>query len=161
MNSTAKLHLGSALYCALLVGLNWFRSVEYARPIGVTSETFAPIALALLISAAVAVYLLYRCVRSSLSLLESGRKVRAGRWIESWSVTIYALPLLWHRTSISSWTEADGALATASGGFGHTLSGWVFLLATLGLLLFQILARLVGDDEGPNQRPLPARLARG
>jgi hypothetical protein len=151
MNPITKLHLRSAVYCALLIGLNWFRSVDYSRPFGVTSESFAPIGLALLLSAAVALYLAYRCVRAALSRLERGKKVREGRWIESWSVMVYALPLLWHRTSSSSWTESDGSLATATGGFGHALSGWVFLLAILGLLLFQILARLADDDEEPSQ----------
>lgn len=160
MKPSTKLHLGSAVYCALLIGLNWFRSVEYSRQFGVTSESFAPIGLALLLSAAVALYLAYRCVRATLSRLESGKKVREGRWIESWSVIVYALPLLWHRISSSSWTEADGTLATATGGFGHALSGWVFLFAILGLLLFQILARLTDDDEEPNQPPQPMPLAR-
>jgi hypothetical protein len=160
MNSSTKLHLGSAGYCALLAGLNWFRSVEYSRQFGLKSESFAPVGLAFLLSAVVAVYLAYRCVRSALSRLESGKKVREGRWIESWGVIAYALPLLWHRTSRSSWTEADGALATASGGFGHALSGWVFLFAILGLLLFQILARLTSDDEEPNHAAQTRSLAR-
>jgi hypothetical protein len=160
MNPFAKLHLRSAVYCALIVGLNWFRSVEYSRQFGVTSESFAPIGLALLLSAAVALYLAYRCVRRALSRLESGKKVREGRWIESWSVMVYALPLLWHRISSSSWVESDGTLATSTGGFGHALSGWVFLFVILGLLLFQILARLTGDDEEPSATPT-ALLGRG
>ena len=160
MNPSTKLHLRSAVYCALLICLNWFRSVEYSRQVGVTSESFAPIGLALLLSAAVVLYLAYRCVRSALSRLESGKKVREGRWIESWGVIVYALPLLWHRISSSSWTEADGALATATGGFGHALSGWVFLFAILGLLLFQILARLTDDNEEPNQPSQPMPLTR-
>jgi len=147
MNSSTKLHLGSAGYCALLVGLNWFRSVEYSRQFGLKSESFAPIALAYLLSVAVALYLVYRCVRSALSRLESGRKVREGRWIKSWTVILYALPLLWHQTSSSSWREPDRALATATGGYGHALSSWVFLFAVLGLLLFQIFTRLTPDDE--------------
>ncbi len=147
MNPCTKLHLGSAVYCALLVGLNWFRSVEYSRQFGVTSESLAPIALATLLSLAVALYLIYRCVRSALTRLEEGRKVRGGRWIKSWSVILYALPLLWHQISSSSWREPDGALATATGGYGHALSSWVFLFAVLGLLLFQILTRLTPNDE--------------
>lgn len=42
MTPLTKLHLGSAGYCALLGSLNWFRSVEYARPVGVTSERLVP-----------------------------------------------------------------------------------------------------------------------
>lgn len=161
MNPIVKLHLGSAAYCALLVGLNWTRSTEYSRQFGVTSESYSPVALAWLISTAVVVYLAYRCVRSALSRLASGRKVREGRWIESWSVIVYALPLLVHKTSSSSWIEADGALATMSGGYGHALSGRVFLFAVLGLLLFQIVSRLGSDDEKPDQPLRPARFARG
>ena len=156
MNKSTKFDLGSAGYCALLVGLNWFRSVEYSRKIGVSSESNSPVALAFLVSAAVALYLVYRCVRSALSRLESGKKMREGNWIETWSVIVYALPLLWHQTSSSSWIEADGALATATGGYGHDLSSRIFLFAIMGLLLFQILARLTGDDEEPNHSPEPA-----
>jgi hypothetical protein len=164
MNSSIKLHLGSAGYCALLVSLNWFKSVEYSRQFGLKSESDAPIALAYLLSVAVALYLVYRCVRSALSRLEGGRKVREGRWIESWAVILYALPLLWHRTSTSSWREPDGALATATGGYGHALSPWVFLFAVLGLLLFQIATRLTLDDQDAkpdgtdNSRASPIRV---
>lgn len=161
MTPPARLHLGSAAYCSLLIGLNWFRSVEYSRRSGLVSESVAPVGLALLLSFAVALYLAYRCVKAALCRLESGKKVRRGEWVESWSVIGYALPLLWHRISSSTWTEADGALATATGGFGHALSCWVFLFAILGLLLFQVLTRLTGDDEAPNQPPQSARFARG
>ena len=147
MSPIAKLHLGSAGYCALLIGLNWFRSVEYSREFGLKSETLAPIALAALLSLIVALYLVYRCVRTALARLEDRKKIRAGRWIESWAVILYAVPLLWHRTSSSSWREPDGALATASGGYGYALSFWVFLFAVLGLLLFQIFLRLTPDAE--------------
>ncbi len=147
MNPSTKLHLGSAGYCALLISLNWFRSVEYSRQFGVTSENLAPIALAALLSLAVVLYLIYRCVRAALSRLENGRKVRAGRWIESWGVIFYALPLLWHQTSSSSWREPDGAWAAATGGYGHALSSWVFLFAGSGLLLLQIFTRLTPKDE--------------
>lgn len=152
MSPFIKLHLGSASYCLLLISLNWVRSVEYSREFGVTSETVAPVGLALLLSAAVVLYFVYRCIRSALSRLETGKKVREGRWIESWSVLVYALPLLVFRSSISHWVEADGTLAKATGGFGHALSTWVFLFAILGLLLFQILGRLTDDDEA-NKRP--------
>lgn len=161
MKPSAKLHLGSAAYCALLIALNWFRSVEYSRQFGVKSEGVAPIGLAFLLSTTVVLYLVYRCVRSVLARLESGRKLSEGSWIGNWGVMVYALPLLWHRTSSASWTEADGSLATATSGYGHALSSWIFLLAILGLLLLQILARLTGDDEGPNQPTQPTRFARG
>ena len=92
MNPSTKIHLGSAGYCALLVGLNWFRSVEYSRQFGVTSESLAPIALAVLLSLTVALYLVYRCVRTALTRLEDRRKIRAGRWIESWAVSSKARP---------------------------------------------------------------------
>lgn len=157
MNPTTKLHLGSAGYCALLAGLNWFRSVEYSRQAGVASESFAPVLLALLLSTAVALYLAYRCVRSALSRLENGEKVREGKWIESWGVIAYALPLLVHRTSSSSWIEADGALAKMNSGFGHPLSSWIFLFAIVGLLLFQILIRLRPDENQPPLHWLPRR----
>jgi hypothetical protein len=147
MNSSTKLHLGSAGYSTLLVGMNWSRPVEYSRQFGLKSESVAPIALAYLLSAGVVLYLVYRCVRSALSRLESGRKVRQGRWIRSWVVILYALPLLWHQNSSSSWREPDGAFAIATGGYGHALSSWVFLFAVLGLLLFQIFTRLTSDDE--------------
>ena len=54
MTPSSKLHLGSAGYYAVLTGLNWYRSVEYARKPGVTgmtSETLSPVALALVIFA--------------------------------------------------------------------------------------------------------------
>jgi hypothetical protein len=149
MNPTTKLHLGSAGYCMLLISLNWFRSVEYSRELGVTSESLVPVALAALLSLAIALYLVYCCVRVVLSRLESGRKVSAGRWIMSWTVALYALPLLWRQTSSSSWQEPDGAWASATGGYGHDLSSWVFLFAVLGLLLFQIYTRLLSDDQDP------------
>ena len=94
MNPYLKLHLGSAGYGVLLAGLNWSRSIEYSRQFGKTGEGVYPVAFALLLSAGLALYMGYRCVRSALSRLESGRKVRKGRWIESWGVIIYALPLL-------------------------------------------------------------------
>lgn len=149
MHPLIKLHLGSAGYCVLLVSLNWFRSVEYSRQNGLTRENIAPVGLALLLSAGVAVYLFYRCVRAALYRLETGKRLKGGSWVPSRSVVVYALPLLWHRTSSSIWTEADGAVATATGGYGHATSIWVFLFAVLGLLLFQILVRLTNDDDEP------------
>lgn len=148
MKYTAKLHLGSAGYCAVLIGLNWFRSVEYSRQSGLQSESFEPVALALVLSLVGVLYLAYRCLRDARARLESGRKVKTGRWIESWAVILYALPLLGHRVSTSSWREPDGALATATGGYGHACSPWVFLFAVLGLLLFQMFTRLTSDDDG-------------
>jgi hypothetical protein len=155
MNPILKLHFGSAGYCALLISLNWFRSIEYSRQVGLKSESFAPIGLVWLLSAGIALYLAYRCGRSALARLKTGRKVREGNWIESWSVIVYALPLLVHRTTSSSWNEADGALARMTSGYGDAISGRIFLYAVLGLLLFQILMRLEPNDQMPN-RPLTA-----
>lgn len=146
MNPFVKLHLGSAGFCGLLISLNWFRAVEYSRSFGVKSESFAPAAFALLLSAGAALYLGWLCVRSALAALEAGRKVREGRWIESRGVILYALPLLWHRSSSSTWIEPDGALATATSGYGHASSTWIFVFAIASLLLFQILMRLTSDD---------------
>jgi hypothetical protein len=151
MSPLIKLHLGSAGYCALLAGLNWFRSVGYSRQFGVTRETLAPIGLGLLLSALVILYLGVHCVRTALSLLKRGRKVTDGPWIESGSVLVYALPLLWHRTATTSWIEPDGVLAVATGGYGHALSPWVCLFAVLGMLLFQILTRLSDGGARPEQ----------
>lgn len=41
--------------------------------------------------------------------------------------------------------EPDGALATATGGFGHDLPVWVFLFAIAGILLFQLSKRLTSS----------------
>ncbi len=147
MSPSTKLHLSSAGYCALLISLNWFWSVEYSRQFGVISENVTPVALAALLSLGVVLYLVYRCVRVALTRLEEGSKVREGRWITSWRVVLYALPLLVHRTSSSTWREPDGATAVSTGGYGHAVSSWVFLFAVLGLLLFQIFTRMTPDDE--------------
>lgn len=149
MTPSTKLHLGSAGYCALLISLNWFRSVEYSRQLGLKSESLTPVGLAALLSLVVALYLGYRCVRAALARLEDGRKVREGRWIRSWAVLLYALPLLWHQISTSSWKEPDGAVATVTSGYGQAASSSIFILAILGLLLFQIYVRLTPDDDDP------------
>jgi hypothetical protein len=160
MSPSAKLHFGSAGYCAFLVGLNWFRSVEYSRQVGVMREVLAPIVVAALIALAVAVYLVYRCVRTAAARLESGQKVGEGGWIESWSIILYAVPLLFHRTSTSKWIEPDGSLVTATGGYGHALSPWVFGFAIAGLLSFQILMRLDSGDEEAEPEPQPTLVSR-
>ena len=153
MNPLIKLHLGSAGYCALLASLNWFRSVQYSRQVGLKSESFSPVALALLLSGAFALYLAALCLRAARARLESGRMVKTGNWIESWVVVVYTLPLLWHQNSVSTWKEADGAMATEIGGYGHASSGWVFVFAVAGLLLFQILSRLAPTDDGADPSP--------
>lgn len=147
MKSFLQLHVGSAAYCAVLLVLNWSWSVQYSRQVGITSESVSPVVFAYLLSIGVALYYAVRCLRAAASRLEKGNKVSEGRWIRSWSVVVYALPLLFHRNSTSSWIAADGALATTTSGFGHPISSSVFLFAILGLLLFQIFSRLNTDAE--------------
>ena len=142
MSRIAKLHLWSALYCCVLISLNWFWRTDYTRTNGLTSETIGLVGGAFFISLLVAVILALRALKLARWRLEQGEKVRDGRWIESWSVLLYALPLLWRQVSTSSWRAPDGALATSSGGFGHPLSSTVFLLAIAGLVLAQIKDRL-------------------
>lgn len=161
MNPSIKLQIGSAGYCALLACLNWSRSVERSHQNGVFHRSSVdPIALAVLLAVGIVFYLLYRCVRAALRRLEIGRSVREGRWIKSWGVVVYALPLLFHLNSTARWKEADGAFVTVTGGYGHNLSIWVFVFAILGMFLFQMLTRLSTDDEGRNKM-LPPRFARG
>jgi hypothetical protein len=149
MKSFVQLHVGSAAYCAVLLVLNWSWSVKYSRQVGLTSESVSPVAFALLLSIGVSLYYAFRCLIAAASRLEKGTKVGEGRWIRSWSVLVYALPLLFHKNSTSNWIDGDGALATTSSGFGHQLSTWVFLFAILGLLLFQIFSRLnLNPEEG-------------
>lgn len=147
MNPLLKLHLGSAAYCAILVSLNWFRIIEYTRKSGLTKESLTPVGLAALLSGAAALYLILLCLRAARTRLEEGRKIAPGRWIQSRAVLLYALPLLWHQESTSSWMEPDGSMATLSRGYGHGLSTQVFFFAIAGMLLFQILARLTSDDK--------------
>ncbi len=147
MSPILKLHLGSAGYCGMLASLNWWKSVQYSRQFGITNESNSPIALAFLISAAVALLLGFLCVWTAIKRLESGRKVRGGRWITHWGVLVYTLPLLGHRASSSSWIEADGVVATGTSGYGYAGSNAIFAFAVAALLLFQILARLIPDDE--------------
>lgn len=142
MSRFAKIHLWSAIYCGVLISLNWFWKTDYARAVGVTSEATELVGGAFLISVAVVVSLGWRVWNLVRAHLEQGDKVCAGRWIESWSVIIYALPLLWHQVSTSSWRAPDGALATSTGGFGNALSPTIFLLAIAGLVLAQIKNRL-------------------
>jgi len=157
MKPTAKRHLRSALYCALLAGLNWFNSIEYARKIGVTHEGFYPVEWAFLVSGGVAVYFVFRCIKAARICLEHGEAVKKGKWIQDWAVLIYAIPLLFGRQSTSNWYEPDGALATTTRGYGHALSGSILVFAVVGMLAFQIHQRLSGgrgepkcDPETPN-----------
>lgn len=147
MKSFLQLHVGSAAYCAVLLVLNWSWSVKYSRQVGITSESVSPVVFTYLLSIGVALYYAFRCLRAAAPRLEKGKKVREGRWIRSWSVLAYALPLLFHRSSTSSWIDGDGALATTTTGFGHQISTSVFFFAILGLLLFQIFSRLNMDSE--------------
>jgi hypothetical protein len=149
MKSRTKLHLMSAVYCALLTGMNWFRSTQFSRKEGLISESFSPQSGALLVSGVLTVYLAYRCLKAAHSRLENGEKVGEGRWIQSWSVLLYAIPFLWQQQSTSVWQTPDGATATTTRGYGGPLSGWILLFMIAGLLLFQILSRLSGSRGGP------------
>jgi hypothetical protein len=77
--------------------------------------------------------------------------VRNGKWIQDWAVVVYAVPLLFSRQIGSNWYEPDGALATATRGYGNTLSGLIFVLAVAGMLAFQIHSRLSDGREEPKQ----------
>jgi hypothetical protein len=147
MTPRVKLHVVSATIASVFIALNWFRSVTYDRTNGITAESFSPVALAALISGALALYLTMLCVRSARVRIESGRGVGEGRWIQSWLVIVYALPLLWHQNSTSVRKEVDGAMATVTGGYGHDLSTWVFIFTVIGLYLFQIYVRLSTDEN--------------
>ena len=142
MKPPTKLHIWSAGYCLVLAGLNWSHTVAYSRPAGTQRESIDGISGALLLSGAIALYLMWHCIRSARIRLEAGKKVEGGRWVRSWGVLIYALPLIFRSVSTSTWTAPDGALATATGGYGSDRSFAVFLFAIAGLLLFQILSRL-------------------
>ena len=126
----------------MLAGLNWSHTVAYSRTVGTQRESIDGISGALLLSGAITLCLMWRCIRSARIRLEAGKKVESGRWVRSWSVMIYTLPLIFRSISTSTWTAQDGALATATGGYGSDRSIAVFLFAIVGLLLFQILSRL-------------------
>ena len=147
MNPIVKLHLGSAAYCAVLLSLNWSRSIEYSRTSGLTSEGFSGGPISVILSGAFVVVLAWHCFRSARRALEVGSRVADGRWILTWSVACYALPLVPRSTGTSNWTEPDGAFATATGGYGHEMSLLVFILAVAGMYLFQILMRLTAVDK--------------
>ena len=142
MKSPLQLHLGSAAYCAVLATLNWTWSASYSRKSGITAESVSPAALAFLLSVAVVVYYSVKCVRAARRRLELGQKVPAGRWIRSWGVACYALPLTFYNISTSTYMEGDHSLATITSGYGHPGSGATFWSAIIGMLLFQIFDRL-------------------
>ncbi len=147
MKPRLRLHLICASSCALLVSLNWFRSVQYARNSGVTSESLAPIALALLLSAVAATGLAAQCFRLARIRLERGDRISRGAWIQNGWVVGYALPLLWHQQSTSTSLTSDGVAATTIAGYGHTLSIYVFACAIVAMFLYQIRFRLLSVDE--------------
>lgn len=147
MNPRTKLHLWSAAYCALLASLNWFRTVEYSRRVGMTYQSYVPVGVAWLLSFLTVLYLAWLCIRQAQLKLELGVKVAPGKWIQSPLVILYALPLLWHQQATTSWREMDGTLATMTNGYGQPLSSWVFCYAVVGLLLFQVLVRLSTEGE--------------
>jgi hypothetical protein len=163
MKPLLKLHLGSFLYCAILVSLNWWSTTEYVRRTvgGVTHESVHMVTLGLLLSAGVALYLACHCLGSFANLLLEGRRLSPGKWLPSKSVVLYALPLLWTKNITSSWIDADGAAVTQTGGYGHPSSSTVFVLAIAGMLLFQILMRLKsGGDDSRDAFGADARLRR-
>lgn len=147
MNSLQKLHLKSAAFCAVLVALNWFHTVDYSRTAGLQHESIQGVGGALLITIIAIVVLSRRIFRAVRARLEDGRAVAPGPWIRSWGVLFYPLPLLLRFHGGSSWIESDGARAASFGGYGHDLSPFVFLLASATLLFFQIAGRL--DDASP------------
>jgi hypothetical protein len=149
-----KLHLVSVCYCAVLVALNWSRSTSYSRPFGaagVTHEAVYPVALAAGLSVVTVIVLCFYCLWKARSRLERGSRVAEGRWIQSYSVILYAFPLFFHRLSSSTSIATDGSTIVHSGGYGHPLSSWVFCFAVAGLLLLQIAARLSSGENGPRQ----------
>ncbi len=160
MKRMTRIHLFSVLHCAVLIALNWFWSARYSRQEGVTSESVSPVALAFILSACVVAYFTFRCIRLAAFRLERGERVPPGSWIQSWSVILYAVPLLFHKVSTSSWIEGDGAYSSATTGYGHELSPFVFLFAVIGLLLGQVSSRLK-TDRGKSQthRPSPRSTA--
>ncbi len=143
MSPNTRLHLQSAGYGVLLTCLNWSYRVEHKQALSHGYYSFDAVNLALLISLGVVFYYGRRCFRDARYRLETGRRVEGGKWIQSWRVMAYALPLLYKRDAVSIWREIDGTMKTASGGYGHTLSVWVFLFAVIGILLFQFHQRLM------------------
>ena len=156
MKPSRKIHLWSASYCLLLAVLNWSRTVEYSRAGGTKgSSILTPIEVAFVLSAVVLLVLGVRIVRSARRHLETGRRVTAGRWIQDRSVVLYTLPLLFYRQTTSSWIEPDGAVANSISRYGGALTLAVLLFAILGMLLFQVLLRLVPAEKAINKLPLP------
>lgn len=167
MTSSNRVHLHSACYCAVLISLNWSFSVEYGRELGRLRESTFGIGGAVVLSAGVTLYLLYRCVRLAKAHLESGTGVGPGRWFPDLEVLVYSLPLLYRHSMDATWTAPDGALATRTGGFGHELSTTVFSLSICSLLLYQVFLRLreatkfATPDAGGNKstaRSFPAEV---
>jgi hypothetical protein len=91
--------------------------------------------------------LMFLCIRSAKLRLENGPIINEGRWIQSWWVLLYFVPLLFRRTTTSSWVELDGCFASSTGGYGHNSSFQVFLMAVLSVLLIQIYSRLLPEKK--------------
>jgi hypothetical protein len=163
MHPKIKLHLVSALYCAVLISQNWFRSITTQLTNGGhLKEEVYPVEVAAGLSGAIAMSLAFFCLLKAKRRLEDGRRVRDGKWIQSYLCLLYPLPLLWHQSSSSTSIAGDGATTILSHGYGHALSVWVFCFSVVGLLLLQIAFRLSDLQNRPNQALQPTGLlARG
>ena len=146
MNSKTRIHLFSGVFCAVLVGLNWFRVVHFSRKIGRLSDGTGPFLFAYLLAGAVALFLAFSCIRLCRSTLRHGTK-----WITEWVPFLYALPLLYRTQAASTWIEPDGATATQVWRYG--VSATLFWLAVITLALFQ--ARMVASKLRKRSNQLP------
>lgn len=149
MSPTAKLHLGSAAYALLLCSVNWTYQVKYLRQVGLTASSWTPAGLALALSFTVMIVLLYRIIRQVRTALAKGTRIAPARWIDTWLVLVYLLPLLWRQTVTSTSIAADGTTKVLTRGYGHESAPLVFLFAAAGLILFQVYTRL----QPPSPRP--------
>ena len=149
MSPSAKLHLGSAAYALLLCSVNWTYQVKYLRQVGLTASSWTPAGLALVFSFTVMVVLLVRIVRQVRTALAAGTRIAPARWIDTWFVLVYLLPLLWRNTATSTSIDSDGTTMLVTRGYGHEGAPLVFLFAAASLLLFQVYTRL----QPPSPRP--------
>jgi hypothetical protein len=148
MSTKARTHLFSAVFCALLIALNWYRFVHFSRKLGVLSDGVGPFIIAYLLSGAVVLFLAFSCIRICRFTLRAGTK-----WITDWIPFLYALPLLYRTQAITTWTEPDGAAATQVTGYGSFPT--LFWLAVAALALFQARSVALQIRNGSNQLPDP------
>jgi hypothetical protein len=142
--TVAKLHLHCALYGLVLGALNWTYQKTEVLELSRASSSVDAVVFALLISVTVAGSLAWRCLKLARARLERGEKVPLGKWIQSWAVLLYLAPLLFHFGESRSSLSVEGVKATVAHSYGHTLSTTVLVLGVVGILLYQILARLQG-----------------